>query len=84
MNAPRGKKRDSSTQEYEVKYKQSTRGVQGVQGVQGGYREYRRSEGSTGGVQEEYEGSIRGVRTPGVALFSPWSALRNTSTSESD
>ena len=53
-----GKKRDSSTPEYEVKYKRSKGGVQ---------EKYR---GSTGGVQEEYEGSIRGVRTPRVALFS--------------
>ena len=113
----RGKKRDFSTPEYEVKYKRSIGGVQeeyrrstgstggvqevqeeyrkyrrstggvqeeyrrstgstgGVQEVQEEYRKYRRSTGSTGGVQEvqeKYEGSIRGVRTPAVALFPPW------------
>ena len=71
----RGKKRDSNTPEYEVKYKRSTEGVQGsTGGIQGKYRgvqgEYRGSTGgvqgeyrrSTGGVQEEYRGSTGGVQ----------------------
>ena len=33
---------------------------------------YKRSTGRVQGVQEEYEGSIREIRTPGVALFPPW------------
>ena len=74
----RGEKRDSSTPEYEVKYKRST-GVQeeyreyrrstestgGVQGVQEEYREYRRSTEGVQGVPEEYRKyrrSTRGVR----------------------
>ena len=47
-STPRGKKRDSSTPEYEVKYKRSTGGVQGVQ------KEYRRS---MRGVRVEYQRS---------------------------
>ena len=46
----KGEKRDSSTSEYEVKYKRSTEGVQGeYRKVQEEYR------GSTGGVQVQYE-----------------------------
>ena len=55
------KKRDSSTPEYEVKYKRSTAGVEeeysrSTRGVQ---QEYKRS---TAGVQQEYSRSRGGVQ----------------------